>query len=203
MAWTFSNGVFQNSEGQHITPSEIAALLNVLDPMLRFIFEREGGSSPSPSEPWETPFSHAEHVNSVRIYDSSQATLYRLGVLNVGELAYSDRLYPFISIPSDLVGKPYLQAANDTKRFQGKKVMEFTVEKHGDLFLAIQNAPGGVAPEWLSQEGWKITYINLRIRIIEDDIPFIVYQKSVNAGDVIELERYAGMSNVWILILDL
>lgn len=194
--------VFTNGEAM-IIPEQIEICLNVFTTLMQGTADQAEVSEPVP----QSPGIQISGIEDITIHDSVNAPKYKIieDGLALEREAYSDRNYQFTYIPEYLIGKSYLQSANDSKHYvQYYPVMEFWMITSGILYLAIEEDQP--VPEWVRDEGWEGMSIpgqhdKLGIKILDEDVGFELFKKVVSPGNHIELG--AVTPNMWVIIFDI
>lgn len=99
-----------------------------------------------------------------------------------GDLIFSDREYEFKDLPVYLLGGEYIQAANDDKAYQALDLMNFTVSKESDVYIAHDDRLP--RPDWLLEE---FTDIGEKIVLDEDGNEHSLFHKKVDADTTLTL----------------
>ena len=86
-------------------------------------------------------------VSVVSKIEAHQSPGYREARLQVGALAYVDRRYRILELPSGFAGETFIQGRNHDAEARGDRVLTLTLRHPSTVFLA-DDVRGGGLPTW-------------------------------------------------------
>jgi fibronectin type 3 domain-containing protein len=82
-------------------------------------------------------------ITNLNVADTANAADWSLqSNLQVGDIAYGDRTYPFSSVPSTFAGAQWIRTANDSKSFAVSPIVTFNINQQADVYLAVDTRAG-------------------------------------------------------------
>ena len=131
------------------------------------------------------------------IISNTLPSTYRWGVLELGELIYTNRSYVFTEIPIELIGLDYLQTSNSDKRGTDPNTISFDVSRPVTVFVALDRRILPI-PSWLNS--WVVT--GEIITKSPRDSRFNLYSKDFPAGAVILGGNEGDGPSMYIVVID-
>jgi hypothetical protein len=155
-----------------------------------------GGPTPTPG-PSPTPFPGGVISNLIKYdgYDWQVRTN-----LQVGNEQYTDRSFTLSSLPSHLLGAPWISTANSSRSFTGEIQATFVLSQSATVYVAHNDAIF-TRPSWLSsQNGWTQTSQSLTN---SEPRTFTLFSQSFPQGSTVSLGQNndTGASMYTIIVI--
>jgi outer membrane protein assembly factor BamB len=158
--------------------------------------------SPTPSRtptpgPSPTPYSDGIITNLVK-FDGAEWQIK--SNLQVGDTQYTDRSFIFSSLPSILLGTPWISTANSSRSFTGEVQATFTLTQPATVYVAHNDAIF-TRPSWLSStNGWAQTSQSLTN---SEPRTFTLFSQSFPQGSTVSLgpNNDTGASMYTIIVI--
>jgi hypothetical protein len=118
--------------------------------------------------------------------------------LQVGDLAYVDRSFTYLQIPSELLGASYIQTANDDKLSQGDAFLSFDINQPASVYV-LHDDRYTVRPAWLdafSDTGLEVQ-INDNLSVFRREYP----TGRVTLGGNVSPQNALGYNMYTVLIM--
>lgn len=128
------------------------------------------------------PYRHREFVTDVKTPSSRHYEIDWTG-LAVGKRYYTDREYSITNIPAEVMGLPFLRAANNDDRSTGNNWLTLTTTEDCDLIVGV-DARNKEPLAWM-KIGEKGGFEETGLTLSTTDPVFRLYRKHFSAGKIV------------------
>lgn len=158
-----------------------------------------GNSTPAAFTSRFTTSGGASIITALSVKDTANAADWSAQAnLQVGNAVYGDRTYTFLTIPSALLGLPWIRTANDSKTSTLNPLATFTLGASADVSVALNKS--GPVPAWIDAT-WLDTGTTLTTRESSTSTKtFEIFKKSFPAGSV-SLGPWGQSSSLYTVIV--
>ncbi|MCM8813530.1 MAG: hypothetical protein NC924_06310 [Candidatus Omnitrophica bacterium] len=112
---------------------------------------------------------------------------YLVGVPGINARPYSDRSYPFLSLPNFLLDSVLIRTPNDDKaQLQIANVAQFTVSEESLVYIAYQKQVNLPLPEFLAD--FQESTEQIRVQGSGEILTYTIFYKKVASGQQVELK---------------
>jgi polygalacturonase len=124
-------------------------------------------------------------ISNLMVADTANASAWSIqNAIQDGVQLYGDRAYTISSLPSLLVGAPWIRTANGSKSVLNSPLVTFTLLQQADVYVTLDTRLGNPPMRSWMDTTWSNTGLNL----LDDEQgvqrSFILYEKTFPAGQV-------------------
>ncbi len=118
---------------------------------------------------------------------------YQAAVLGSGDEMYIDRAYVLGNLPTAYQGLAWVKTAMDDKTATDNPFLTYSISTNTTVYIGFSTKAS--IPPWAPSEGWVENGDSLYIYIVNQDIPYALWEKSYAANSTVSMGGKQDLAN--------